>query len=123
MNIEPGYEPIAAVLQQALDQAQYGKGKERHANNKPFIEQPMIIIREEVGRGFTLGQIIKKAEEVPNITTEEGQIQELLSIIVYAAGEVICIEKELQDRKLKTAHDLYAGYTPEDLAIKYEVVP
>lgn len=127
INVEPGYEPLARVLVEALEQCQHGKGRERHANDKPFAEQPMITIRQDVGRGFTLGQIIKKAEEVQNIPKPSDQVQELLSIINYAAGEVICIEKEMQDRQppriahdLRISHNLHTGYTHVDLVTTHE---
>ena len=41
-RVYPGYQPLANVLQAALDQAQAGKGNQRHANGKPFLEQPII---------------------------------------------------------------------------------
>ena len=42
VTIIPGYEPLARILQAALDQAQCGKGKRLHANDSPFLEQPII---------------------------------------------------------------------------------
>jgi len=42
VDVVDGYEPLFNVLMEALRQASCGKGKERHANNKPFIEQPFI---------------------------------------------------------------------------------
>lgn len=59
---EVGYEPLAAVLQEALQQASSGKGRERHSQDKPFDRQPIL----EIGRMLRsadgeLFQAIKKA--------------------------------------------------------------
>jgi hypothetical protein len=40
----PGYEDLERVLCAAYLQAAVGKGAERHADAKPFIEQPMQAI-------------------------------------------------------------------------------
>jgi len=94
-RVENGYIELSDVLDEALEQAQHGKGLERHANGKPFIEQPICVITREEGHGFTIGQIRKKAEEVKRLTTPEAKIRELLSIIVYAAADVIVIKEEM----------------------------
>jgi hypothetical protein len=79
---------------QALSQAQDGKGKERHANDLPFEQQLICLATREEGHGFTRGQIRKKIEEVKRLSTVEAQINEMLSIIVYAAADIIVMQEE-----------------------------
>lgn len=91
-----GYEPLHSVLTEALDQAQSGKGAERHANSKSFIDQPMQTIAERRGIGFLLGQVDKKTEEAQGML-ERGEIdaweREILGAINYLAGSIIHVRK------------------------------
>jgi hypothetical protein len=88
----PGYETLAAVLQEAFDQAATGKGAERHANALPFHEQPMQQIARRRGLGFLLGQVDKKTEEAQGML-ERGERaawrREILGAINYLAGALI----------------------------------
>jgi len=93
------YESLHRVLMQALDQAQSGKGKERHADGNRFENQPICVIGRRKGYGFTEGQVWKKILEVDNLLTIDAKIREMLSIIVYAAADIILLEEE----KAKTA--------------------
>lgn len=54
------YEKLDDVLSRAFKQASMGKGAERHADGKPFHEQPMQRLCELYGVGFALGQAGKK---------------------------------------------------------------
>ena len=93
----PGYETLLDVLARAYEQAAAGKGKERHANNLPFDEQPMQQIARRRGVGFLLGQADKKSEEAQGMLERgevEAAIRELLVVIVYTAGAVIYIERK-----------------------------
>lgn len=96
MNVE-GYERLASVLQRAYDQAARGKGKERHANGKPFHKQPMQDLIRLHGIGFATGQASKKASEAPGLPTMDRQVAELLGAIVYLAGAVISLESTLPE--------------------------
>lgn len=91
MKTNPGYESLAGVLQRALDQAQTGKGAERHANSLPFDKQPMQTIASQVGVGFLTGQAIKKTQEGQTLPTGRD-VAELLGAINYLAGAVIFLE-------------------------------
>jgi hypothetical protein len=85
---KPGYDSLANVLDDALHQAQSGKGEERHANDLPFDRQPMQKLIESYGVGFALGQAAKKGEE--SMVLEPGHdIAEILGAIVYLAGAVV----------------------------------
>ena len=49
MNLIDGgdnYDILRSILNEAYDQAATGKGRERHANGKPWDEQPIA----EIGR-------------------------------------------------------------------------
>lgn len=95
-RVVKGYESLHSVLSEALHQAQSGKGAERHANSKPFDDQPMQTIAERRGIGFLLGQVDKKTEEAQGML-ERGEIgaweREILGAINYLAGSIIHVRK------------------------------
>lgn len=87
----PGYEPLADILREAYDQSAKGKGKERHANGKPFLMQPIMSIGRMVGPGYPLGQAMKKAQEAGSMFARgntPAATAELLGVIVYTAAAV-----------------------------------
>ena len=87
-----GYEPLRAVLDAAYNHAATGKGKERHAGARPFVDQPMMSITRHVGHGFPLGQVMKKAQEAGGMI-ERGELKaaeaECLGAINYLAGVIL----------------------------------
>ena len=93
MKTNPGYESLAGIFQRALDQAQDGKGAERHANSLPFDKQPMQTIAAQVGVGFLTGQAIKKTQEGQTLPAGRD-VAELLGAINYLAGAVIFLESQ-----------------------------
>ena len=88
-----GYECLAEVLAGALDQAQSGKGAQRHGSGLPFDEQPMQKLIDLYGVGFSLGQAGKKMQESQRMDTDAA-IRELYGAIVYIAGTIIAIERK-----------------------------
>lgn len=88
-----GYDTLADVLHRAYDQAARGKGADRHANGKPFSQQPMQDLIHLYGIGFALGQVAKKAEEAQRMDREPA-VRELLGAINYLAGAVIALERD-----------------------------
>ena len=86
------YAPLYRVLMDAYDQAANGKGKERHANDKPFTEQPIMEIGRMVGMGFNLGQAMKKAQEASRMKPEAAK-RELYGAINYIASAILLIEE------------------------------
>lgn len=94
----PGYEELAGVLVRAYDQAAIGKGKERHANDAAFVNQPMQTISDlldsDAGMAF---QAIKKIQEARRLPTREAQVRELLGAINYVAGMVLWLESQPPD--------------------------
>lgn len=93
----PEYAPLAAILQEAYDQAATGKGKERHANDRAFIDQPILEIGRMCGPGFNTGQSIKKQQEAMGMLARghhASAIRELLGAINYAAAAVLLIREQ-----------------------------
>lgn len=89
----PGYESLASVLTRAYNQAAVGKGKERHAQNLPFTEQPMQSISDLLGSNTgLLYQAMKKIQESQRLD-KDAAVRELLGAINYIAGAVIWMEK------------------------------
>lgn len=87
------YKALYDVLERAYGRAASSKGKERHANGKPFTEQPILTIPAIVGPGFNLGQAIKKIDESQRMDTPAA-VKELLDAIVYLASVVIFREQQ-----------------------------
>lgn len=90
----PGYESLAAVLDDALAQAQSGKGAERHASGlEPFDDQKIVQINEWLGSIHgQVFQVAKKAMEAARMTPDAAR-RELLGAINYAAAAVIQIDR------------------------------
>lgn len=90
------YAVLKAALDAAYDQAATGKGAERHANGKPWTEQPIFTISEAVGPGFCHGQAIKKLTEAASMMKRGGHAaarHEVLGAIVYAAALVRMLDE------------------------------
>lgn len=98
--VKSGYEPLFLALTGALEQAQSGKGSDRHAQHKPFLMQPIMQIPAGMhghqGFGFQVGQACKKASEATGMI-ERGQLEaaskEILGAINYLAAAVIRINQ------------------------------
>ena len=102
MTIPRGYERLAKVLEDALEQSASGKGKERHANDLAFENQPMQSITAMVGYGFPLGQVMKKTQEAGGMLSRseyDHARAELLGVIVYAAGAIVALDREAEAEK------------------------
>jgi hypothetical protein len=91
------YTTLRAILDAAFNHAATGKGKERHARDLPFDEQPMLETTRLVGPGFPLGQAIKKAGEAAGMI-ERGEMSaaeaECLGAINYLAGAVAWMREQ-----------------------------
>lgn len=93
VEVLKGYGPLHDVLVAALNQAQLGKGKERHATDNPFLMQPIMHLRRMVGSGYTLGQAMKKAQESQRLPAGQAEV-DLLGAINYLAAEVLARREE-----------------------------
>lgn len=107
-----GYEKLDDVLARAFKQASQGKGKERHANDLPFHEQPMQQVNRMVGVGFSHGQAIKKIVESQNMPPEQA-VHELLGAICYLAGSIITIEAANDNAEPLQSVSYSIGYDPD----------
>jgi len=94
MTLTTMYQPLNDVLRSAYQQAASGKGRDRHANGKPFLDQPIMEIGRMVGLGYQTGQAMKKAQEAGGMVSR-GQYDaaraELLGAINYLAAAHILI--------------------------------
>ena len=91
------YTALRNVLDAAYNQAAHGKGAERHADGKPWTEQPIFTVAGQVGDGFNAGQAIKKIQEAQQMAARGEHtkaMHEVLGAIVYAASLHVLWEKE-----------------------------
>ena len=86
------YHHLSTVLDEALAQASEGKGRERHAQDLPFHEQPMQQLIDLYGMGFALGQAGKKMQESQRLPYDAAR-NELLGAIVYIAGAIVAMDR------------------------------
>ena len=93
----PGYEMLSRGLKAAYTQSAKGKGAVRHADNKPFDQQPILITTRRHGEGFPMGQAEKKIGEAAGMITR-GEIEaarhEILGAIVYLVAAWAFLEEK-----------------------------
>jgi hypothetical protein len=94
-KIDPNYATLVEVLSLAYERSAFGKGRDRHATDNPFEQQPIVTEGSYFGIQPHLYQIRKKALEILRMDTDAAQ-RELLDIIVYAAAAVLVL-KEAED--------------------------
>ena len=108
------YDPLASALADALEQASEGKGKERHANGRPFDRQPIMEIGRMVGLGYPTGQAQKKIQEAVGMAgrcERDAAERELLGAIVYCAAAVLLVREmrgQVERDPIITVDDEYA---------------
>lgn len=108
MTIASMYQPLHEVLRAAYQQAASGKGRDRHANGKPFLDQPIMEIGRMVGVGYQTGQAMKKAQEAGGMVKRDqyGAAQaELLGAINYLAAAYILIGEIAAKQDVDTGSD------------------
>lgn len=91
-----GYAALHRELMDAYYQSASGKGKERHANGRPFDRQPIMENGRMFGPGFTAGQGAKKAQEALGMVRRgqaEAAIAELHGAIVYLAATAALVRE------------------------------
>ena len=93
-----GYTPLELVLCAAYHQASGGKGKERHAADDPFTDQPIMsigrLLKSPDGEAY---QAIKKCREglmMHRRGNSEACIKELLGAINYLASVALLVAEE-----------------------------
>lgn len=93
ITVATGYESLAAVLDEALAQAQSGKGSDRHSSGEPFADQPIVQINEWLDSNHgAIFQAIKKARESVRLPPDRAR-HELLGAINYLAAAVIVLDR------------------------------
>lgn len=118
--VDKGYEQLASVLADAIDQAASGKGSKRHAKDgEPFEQQKICEITRRVGLGYPLGPAVKKAQE--SLRLGKRGPAELLGAINYLAAAVIVMEEEqatakednmVQGGRIPSCNLVFTGYHP-----------
>ena len=94
-NVISGYETLGSVLALALEQAQNGKGNERHqVGNTPFSKQPICELARLYGVGYNFGQSAKKAHETQQLTTLKAKQAELLGAINFLAAAYVVLSEQ-----------------------------
>lgn len=90
------YLPLLRTLLGALDQAANGKGRERHANDNAFTDQPILNIARLLNSdGGLAQQVIKKVIEARTLPTHEQRVRELQGAINYTAAMIMYGEGRL----------------------------
>lgn len=96
---------LIATLLSAAAQAASGKGLERHGSTeRNFEAQPIFgipdLLGEEPGRGWQLGQAMKKIQEAQRFLSTKVEnaprraVAELLGAIVYTAAAVMTLDDQ-----------------------------
>ena len=84
------YLPLLRTFLGALEQAAYGKGRQRHANDLPFVEQPILTMARMLDSDAGLAQqVIKKTIEARSLPSKTARINELRGTLVYAAAMIL----------------------------------
>lgn len=87
------YLALQQVLDAAYERASRGKGRERHATDNKFEDQPICTELRQLGISPAIFQIRKKALESTRMDPTRA-INELLDVIVYAAASVIILSED-----------------------------
>lgn len=90
-SMNKAYDSLRLILEQAEDQAEIGKGHERHEiGNKPFEEQISCWIQKE-GFDYARGQCVKKLHESLRLPPDRA-IHEILGAINFCAIAILGIK-------------------------------
>lgn len=93
-NVETLYSDLRRILNDSFDWSAKKKGAQRHGQGGlPWDQQRHVTIGNAVGRGFALGQALKKIMESEGMDAQAA-INELHGAITYLASAVYMIEQE-----------------------------
>lgn len=89
--------PLLYVYVDAINQASFGKGEERHGHGRDFTDQPIFHIAAMTGPRGPLYQVIKKAGEAIDCLesgtfTREQAYNEILGALVYLGAVAIMLK-------------------------------
>jgi len=94
MEAKVGYERLLLVLTAALEQAQSGKGHQRHGGGNAFEDQPIIVIPKlQNSDTGLLYQAIKKTQESQRMD-KDAAIRERLGAINYLAASILFLQDQ-----------------------------
>jgi len=91
------YKGLFNVLMDAYLQASVGKGKERHAEDKPFEDQDICREARDIGLAGPIFQARKKCKEALRLVElgrPDQAVTDLLGAINYIAATVIVIREQ-----------------------------
>ena len=97
--INDGYEMLRDEFVAAVEQASGGKGKERHANDQPFDQQPILAITRLLDGhpcAALAYQIIKKTIEAGRLIKLRGTdaaVAETYGVMNYAGAMAIRLKE------------------------------
>lgn len=97
-DVNADYYALAGILNAAFDQASSGKGKERHANGRPFDRQPIMEMGRMTGPSGPAFQAMKKTQEALGMVSRGDYAaaeRELLGAIIYAAAAVLLVREKV----------------------------
>ncbi len=94
-NFEGTYDSLLHVFNAALLRASIGKGKERHATDEPFEDQPICTELRLLGTTPAVYQVRKKARETLRMSSDQAR-REWLDVIVHAAAAFLVLNEELE---------------------------
>lgn len=105
-HASPDYWPLIGAAIETLKQATSGKGKERHARGRDFVDQPILalprLLGEQAGLGGLAYQIMKKTEEALGLP-KDRQIAELRGVVIYALAAVMFAQATAQPADPETS--------------------
>lgn len=92
------YKSLRDAMNNAVAQAEFGKGKDRHACDEPFEDQVICEVARRLAQSPVAGplqQVVKKCYESARLPKDKA-IAELYGAINYAAAAIILL-KEMPD--------------------------
>ena len=107
------YRLLRDILMKAGNQAEFGKGKERHADGENFEDQKICVIGRWLKDSPVAGplqQAVKKIVESSGFTPTRA-IHELHGAINYAAAAIVLLQELEGDDKTATTKD-DKGWSP-----------
>ena len=119
-DLSNNYWHLSVVLCAAYAQAAVGKGKERHAQDDPFLDQPIIsigqLLKSPDGEAY---QAIKKVREglmMHRTGESERCIREILGAINYLAATAILVAEESHNRGIREFEEQQRVFEPDNIS-------
>ena len=102
------YYQLRHVFRLAIEQAESGKGRERHAEvGENYEDQIICEVTRRVGLGYPLGQAVKKVYESQRLGGARG-LDELLGAMNYLAAAFIVMQERVKAETAKEGAEFSA---------------